>query len=172
MPFPPEPPDDGPRHELPDDDQLSRYHGQLGRRRESLVQRMWNPAPVPRPEVDPDLPNLGWIERSATVVHYAILSIEHWLSPHGTMRELLRLILWTALILTLVSAVLVPPVSGVLQGAVEWTELTASVLNNITKAVTTLPPIVVGLASLYLLLKVLRHYRYRKSNHRGYPDGY
>ena len=55
-----------------------------------FARRMWDPAPVAKPMIDPDLDQLSWPERCAEVVRHALLSIEHWLSGGGWLREWIR----------------------------------------------------------------------------------
>ena len=50
----------------------------------------WQPKPVEKPHVDPDLPHLDGLTRSAESFRYSILSIEWWISPNGRLREWLR----------------------------------------------------------------------------------
>ena len=47
-----------------------------------------------------DLHHLTWPERSAEVLRFTGLRIEHWLSRGGWLREWIRLNLWVAVILT------------------------------------------------------------------------
>ncbi len=172
MPFPPDH-EDRSWHELPDEDRLSEYHRQATSLEKKPALRIWNPVPVKEPEIDPNLTTLSWPERSAAVVRYSVLGLEHWLSPGGLLRELIRWHLWLAVILTVSSVILVPAVTAVLLGAAEWTSLGTTIIGNVTTAVTSLPPIVMAIVSLFLLLKVLQHYRGQRQRSRDYPgNGY
>ena len=55
-----------------------------------LLQKSWQPKSIDPPQVDPDLPHLGALTRSAESIRYSILSIEFWISPNGQVREWLR----------------------------------------------------------------------------------
>ncbi len=55
-----------------------------------LLQKAWHPKPVDPPTVDPDLPHLDALTRSAESIRYSILSFEFWISPNGQVREWLR----------------------------------------------------------------------------------
>lgn len=81
-----------------------------------LARRMWDPAPVPKPVIDPDLDQLGWPERCAEVVRHALLSVEHWLSRGGWLREWIRLNLWLAVVLIAATVLVIPPVTALLDG--------------------------------------------------------
>jgi hypothetical protein len=50
----------------------------------------WKPKPVDPPQVDPELPHLDCLTRSAESIRYSILSIEFWISPNGCVREWMR----------------------------------------------------------------------------------
>lgn len=55
-----------------------------------LLQKSWQPKPVDPPTVEPDLPHLNAITRSAESIRYSILSFEFWISRNGQVREWLR----------------------------------------------------------------------------------
>jgi len=128
-----------------------------------VLRYLWNPVPPPQPSIDPDLDEMSWPERSAEVIGFAALSIEHWLSRGGVLREWLRLNLWLAVLLTLFAVLLVPPITAILEGAAEWTGLGSEIVDNITSAVLRLPPVVLALATLLLLVKLTqRHWQKRR----------
>jgi uncharacterized membrane protein len=52
--------------------------------------KSWRPKPVDPPRVDPELPHLDCLTRSAESIRYSILSIEFWISRNGQVREWLR----------------------------------------------------------------------------------
>ncbi|CAN5151378.1 hypothetical protein BH23VER1_BH23VER1_32590 [soil metagenome] len=137
-----------------------------------LARRAWNPRPVEPPVISPEIREMPWPERSAEVIRYTALRTEHWLSGGGLLREWIRLNLWLAVILT-VASFLVPPATAVLEGAAEWTALAATIVDNVTRAVLRLPPIVLGLATLFLLVKLAQRHWGRGRRARGMaPDGY
>ena len=117
-----------------------------------------NPVPLPPPVVDHDLERLNWPERVAEVSRYGVLCAEYWLSQRGTLWEWLRLNLWAAIVITVAAILLIPPVTAVLKGAAEWTALLGEILENVSAAIIGLPPLVVGLATLLLLLRIGQRY--------------
>lgn len=131
---------------------------------------LWNPAPLPPPVIDPDLEQLSWPERVAELSRYGLLGAEYWLSQGGTLREWLRLNLWAAIVLTVAAVLLVPPVTAVLKGAAEWTALLGEILENVSAAIMGLPPLVIGLATLLLLLRIGQRYWQRRKRGRSYRD--
>lgn len=136
---------------------LRQAAGQFGR-------FLWNPVPVPRPQIDEDLASLSWPERSVEVIGFAVFSVEHWLSRGGVLREWLRLNLWLAVLLTLAAVLVVPPVTALLEGAAEWSSLGGEIVENITSSILRLPPVVLAIATLLLVIKVgQRHWQRRRS---------
>ena len=88
-----------------------------------LVRAAWDPEPVDPPQIDRDLPGLPWPERSAESIRFTALSTEHWLSRRGVLREWLRLNLWVGTALLALALLVVPPVTMLLEGTAEWSEL-------------------------------------------------
>ena len=72
------------------------------------ITQNWHPAKVEAPKVDPALPILNEVQRSAEVFRYSVLRTEYWLSPSGTLREWIRLNLMVALIIGTPALVVVP----------------------------------------------------------------
>ncbi len=151
---------------LPVSDPRSRTEESSGR----LVRRVWRPDPVDHPEVDADLPKLPWPERCAEAIRYAFLSAEHWLSPKGVLREWLRVSLWIGVSLLAAALLVVPPVTLLLEGAVEWTGLVSATASNIVATVTGLPPVVIALGSLFIGYRLLRRHLARRRQQRGYRE--
>ena len=138
-----------------------------------LARRVWNPAPVPKPVIIADLERLPWPERSAEVVRHALLSAEHWLSSGGWLRQWIRLNLWLAVVLIVAALLVVPPVTALLEGVRDWTGLLSATVGNISVAVTTLPPIVLAIATGFLVLKLIQRHRVRRRPpHRDPYDNY
>lgn len=127
-----------------------------------MLGHFWNPAPVPQPQIDPYLDELSWPERSGEVISFALLSLECWLSRGGVLREWLRLNLWLAVMFTLFAVLLVPPVTALLKGAVEWSALGSDIVENVTTAILRLPPVVLALATLLLVIKLLQRHWLRR----------
>src|SRR5437667_12073841 len=55
------------------------------------IKAAWQPEPLVRPIVDPDLTSLSLIERSAEVVRYQLLKVEYSLSDCGSILDVLKL---------------------------------------------------------------------------------
>lgn len=145
-----EPDDEAPYHREPRHESSSRRES----RSLSVVFRLWNPVPIPMPTVDPEFRDLPWLERSVEVIRFTLLSVEHWLSQRGVLREWIRLNLWFAVVLTVAAVLIIPPVTAVLEGAAEWTGLIGNVIENVTEAVLKLPPVVIGIATLLVLFRL------------------
>ncbi|MFT5471045.1 MAG: hypothetical protein ACI8UO_006178 [Verrucomicrobiales bacterium] len=145
----------------------------------AAMQRLWNPTPIKRPRIDPNLLDLPWMDRSAEVLRYSILCVEHWLSQGGSLREFVRLNLWFGVILTVSAVLVIPPVTLVLQGAVKWTEMFSSIIGNIASVFIKLPPIILGIATIFIVVRWLgqqprkdRRLHDRRHSHDGGFDGY
>ena len=134
-----------------------------------LARRMWDPAPVAKPVIDPDLDQLSWPERCAEVVRHALLSIEHWLSQGGWLREWIRLNLWLAVVLIAATVLVIPPVTALLEGVRDWTALVSSTVGNVNTAVATLPSIVLALATGFLVVKLIQRHRAKRRPQRHHP---
>jgi hypothetical protein len=138
-----------------------------------LARRVWNPTPIPKPAIPTDLEQLSWPERSAEVVRHALLSIEHWLSSGGWLREWIRLNLWLGVVLIVAALLVVPPVTALLEGVRDWTGLLGATIGNINVAVAALPPIILALATAFLAVKLIqRHRASRRPNRRQDFDHY
>ena len=133
--------------------------GQPARPVFQLARHVWNPTPVPKPVFPTDLEQLSWPERSAEVVCHAFLRMEHWLSRGGWLREWIRLNLWIAVVLIVATLLVIPPVTAVLKGVRDWTSLLGATVVNINVAVATLPPIVLALATGFLVVKLIQRQR-------------
>ena len=134
---------------------------------------MWDPAPVAKPMIDPDLYQLSGPERCAEVVRHALLSIEHWLSQGGWLREWIRLNLWLAVVLIAATVLVIPPVTALLEGVRDWTALVSATVGNVNTAVATLPSIVLALATGFLVVKLIQRHRAKRRPPRHHPyDNY
>lgn len=137
-----------------------------------IARRIWDPTPVPKPQIVPDLEHLGWPERSAEVLRHALLSVEHWLSRGGWLREWIRLNLWLGVVLIVAALMVVPPVTALLEGVRDWTGLVSATVGNINVAVATLPPIVLALATGFVAVKLILRYRAGRRQRRHPYDHY
>ena len=120
-----------------------------------LVRKAWRPAPIRKPEVDRDLPDMPWPERCAEAIRYAFLVVEHWLSEQGVLREWIRLNLWVGIGLLAAALLVVPPITLLLEGVAEWSDLVETTTLNVTSTVMGLPPIVIAISTLLIVIKLL-----------------
>ncbi len=135
------------------------------------TRRLWSPRPVSEPSIDPAFRCLGWWERSAEIIRFTLLRLEHWLSREGNLREWVRLNLWTAVVLAAAAVLVVPPLTAVLEGAAEFTGIFGRIVGNMTETALKLPPVVLGIATLVLVSRLLlRHWRGRRRGGYGQHD--
>ncbi|MGJ8644704.1 MAG: hypothetical protein ACSHX9_14955 [Luteolibacter sp.] len=148
---------------MEDGDQTTTVHtttpGHSARSVVSLARRAWDPTPIPKPRIIMGLEHMCWAERSAAVVGHALLSLEYWLSQGGWLREWIRLNLWIAVVLIVAAVLLIPPITAVLEGVRDWTELLSATVGNINATVSMLPPIVLALATAFVAVKLILRYR-------------
>lgn len=90
-----------------------------------FILSFWHPKDIVPPKVDPELPILSGVERSAEVFRYSMLSTEYWLSPKGRLREWLRLNARLASILIVPMLLVVPIITFTLGQFKTWAELLA-----------------------------------------------
>ena len=53
----------------------------------------WAPDPVQAPNLDPDYYELSVLVRVAEIIRFRLACLEHWLSPCGASREMIRVML-------------------------------------------------------------------------------
>ena len=163
-------PDHEPIRRLPPSENPEEPTGRKGWR---IARRVWDPAPVPKPTIDPYLDHLSWPERCAEVLRHGLLSVEYWLSQGGWLREWIRLNLWVGVVLLAAAIMVVPPVTALLEGVRDWTGLVSTTVSNINAAVSALPAIVLALATGFLVVKLIQRYRgNRRRQHRHPYDHY
>jgi len=143
------------------------------RRLRIYLSRHWNPEKLDAPNVDPDLPDLNGVERSAEVFRYTTLSTEHWLSPKGYLREWLRFNAKAFVFLLIPSILVVPLITFTLGQFLTWAALIAAT----TASVILFPLsalIFIGLISglVYLGKSLLLMRRMRDGRRGGYDDRY
>ena len=134
---------------------------------------IWRPEPLRLPSVPRELPRLGWPERCAESLRFALLGAEHWLSSGGLLREWIRLKLRVAVCLLAAAVLVVPPATFILESTAEWAALLASTARNLSGTILGLPPVIVALSSFYLLARflhrrVVRNRRYQRDPHDPY----
>ena len=127
-----------------------------GRRTRTLLV-FWCPREIGRPRVEPDLPRLGPVERSAEVIRYSLCRAEYWISPNGWLREWFRINLWAAIMLA-IPAVLVAPLGGyLLERMAAGSGLMAEVAKNLAQLpeVARSGVVVVAAVAVIFVLKVI-----------------
>jgi len=100
------------------------------------IKAAWQPQPLVRPIVDPDLTSLSPIERSAEVLRYQLLKVEYALSAGGSLREWLKLNLRIAVVLAILAipiGILCSLVSFILGEVAAWSALLLATVLNILK---------------------------------------
>ena len=137
-----------------------------------LARYVWGPTPVCKPVISSDLEQLSWPERSVAVVSYALLSLEYWLSRGGLIREWVRLNLRLAVVFIIAALLVIPPVTAILEGVRDWTRLLGVTMANINLAITKVPPIILALATVYLVVRLIQRHRFsrRHSRPNQHPD--
>jgi hypothetical protein len=131
-----------------------------------LLLRHWQPHPLEPPHVDPELPKLTAVERSAEVFRFTALNTEHWLSPKGYLREWLRFNARVFMLLLIPTLLVVPLITFTLGQFMTWAALIAA-----TTASIVLFPLsallVVGLISglVYLSKSVFMRQRDPRRDH-------
>jgi hypothetical protein len=96
-----------------------------------FLQKHWQPTPIAPPTVDPSLPELSGIERSAEVIRHSLLSAEYWLAPNGWLRAWFRLNFRLAVIVAIPAFLIVPLVTFALGQFSNWAELIAKTSTNL-----------------------------------------
>lgn len=104
-------------------------HNWLSRWKQTIL-RYWSPEKIKAPKVDPSLPDLTGVERSAEVFRYSILSTEYWISPKGYLREWFRFNLRIASILIVPMLLVVPIITFALGQFSTWVSLLAATTAN------------------------------------------
>ncbi|HPT26861.1 MAG TPA: hypothetical protein PLZ95_10615 [Bryobacteraceae bacterium] len=92
------------------------------------------PLPVPAPTVDSGLARLGFMPRSAEVVRFQMLRLEHAISPSGAIRCWLKLNLLLGLGLAIPAVLLVPTATAILAAFANWSAYVAAVALNLLLA--------------------------------------
>ena len=122
----------------------------------SFALTAWQPVPVPQPEVDPDLPDLTAIERSAEVLRYSALRLEHAISPGGTLRAWLRLNVLLALLVGIPALFVVPVLTLLLSSLASWSGLLLQVTMNLLGILLSLAGVVTVVFLLVFIINRLR----------------
>jgi membrane glycosyltransferase len=112
---------------------------------------------IPTPRVDPQLVRLSVIERSAEVVRYALWRAEHWLSPGGTLRAVLRLSVKLALLIGIPVLTVGPVVLLLLEGAAAASASLVMLAANLAAMSISFIIAILGFAVLTALVRRFRH---------------
>ena len=112
----------------------------------------WRPVPLPVPRVDPELPRLGFVVRSAEVIRYQVLRVEHALSPGGGLRAWVRINLLVGLALLAPALLVVPFATALLAGFAGWTTFIALAAANLLQALISLVCIALIIGTIVYLL--------------------
>ena len=108
---------------------------------------------IPSPRVDPQLVRLSVIERLAEVLRYTLLRAEHWLSPGGTLRAVLRLSFKLALLTGIPACTIGPVAILLLEGAAAASASLATIAANLAAMSISLITAVLGFAVLTALVR-------------------
>jgi hypothetical protein len=121
------------------------------------ARRAWQPFPLAEPRVDPDLPHLPAIVRTAEVLRYQALRLEYALSPDGALRGWAKLNLLAFLVLGIPVALFVPALTLLLGFLATGTALFLEAAVNLLLAfLALLAIVVVGTAIGAALMQVVR----------------
>lgn len=116
----------------------------------------WNPIPLKRPEVNPNLETLDPLQRSSESIRYSILSVEWWISKDGTFREWLRQNTRLAAWLAIPAFLVIPIVTFVLWQIVVWLGMLLSISGYlVTVPILGLLAFIVGLVVFHAIKIVL-----------------
>jgi len=110
---------------------------------------------ISAPRIDPKLTRLPVIERSAEVLRYTFRRTEHWLSPGGTLRAVVRLSLKLALLVGIQVLIVGPVMLLLLEGAAAASALLVTVAVNLAAMSFSLIIAVLGVAVLTALMRTL-----------------
>ena len=110
---------------------------------------------ISAPRIDPKLTQLPVIERSAEVLHYTLSRTEHWLSPGGTLRAVMRLSLKLALLIGMPVLIVGPAVLLLLEGAAAASGSLVTIAVNLAAMSFSLIIAVLGVAVLTALMRTL-----------------
>lgn len=119
------------------------------------VRRMLCARPVPLPVPARRLSRLDAVERAAEVLRYSLACAEHWLSPGGILRAVLRVSILLSLLIGLPTLIVGLIVLLFLQGAAAASAALASLAANLAAMSVSLISAVIGFTVLTALLRHL-----------------
>ena len=111
--------------------------------------------PVARPVVVRNLAQLPPIERGAEVLRYALSRTEHWLSPGGLVRTVLRLSMTLAILLGLPVLIVGPVIMLLIENMAAAAALLAASAKHLATMSFWLIAAVIGFALLIALVRTL-----------------
>ena len=97
----------------------------------NFLPRHWQPQKIEPPTVDAELEDLDAATRSCEVVRFSLLSLEWWLSPNGTLRELLKLNGKITSILVVPVVLVMPLVTLIIWQVAKWMGWLVSIAGHI-----------------------------------------
>jgi len=135
------------------------------------MRNAWQPVPIPEPEVDSDLPNLPALQRSAEVLRYKILQLEHAVSPEGGLRGWLRLNVLLSLLIGIPALFLVPIITFLVSSFATWTGFILQAVLNILYTLLGLLAIGAIIMIVGFVLTQLRRQQIRNAQQGGAGNG-
>lgn len=132
-----------------------------------FLQKHWQPHPIAPPTVDPSLPQLSGIERSAEVIRHSLLTAEYWIAPNGWLRAWFRLNIRLAVIVAIPAFLIVPLVTFALGQFSNWASLIAQTSTNLLFFPLT-ALLFIGLISVLIMLTNALRRRDQRDMHRYY----
>lgn len=135
------------------------------------IRNEWNPREIEKPEIDPDLPKLTALQRSAEVIRYWINGIEYWVSPNGLIREWFRWNLWAAFVIGIPAFLVVPIVTFLFSQFDLWSLLFMKIVVNLIMFPIMLLLALAVLSAIYFLIRPYLPERFQRRRHR-YPEDY
>ncbi len=121
---------------------------------QSAIAAVWRPEPLAMPCVVEDLPQFGFLERSAAALSWQVLRLEYALSPSGYLRAWAMLCLKTAIVLGIPATLVVPVVTIIMAGIATWTALLATAALNMLLALVYVVLIAAILATVVSVVGV------------------
>jgi hypothetical protein len=114
-----------------------------------LARCEWEPKPMKPPVVDPQMPQLHPLSRSAESILFSLLSFEFWISPNGQVREWLRHNSRLAVVLAIPVFLVMPIVTCALWQLVSWLTAITSIAGKLI-----IIPILIVLAAVVISVAV------------------
>ncbi len=131
----------------------------------------WHPKEIEPPQIDPELPKLTALQRSAEVIRYWINGIEYWVSPKGIIREWFRWNLWVAILLGIPAFLVVPIVTLLFSQLASWSMLFVEIAINLVMFPITILLALAVLSAIYFLIRAYLPERFQHRRPR-FPNDY